>query len=326
MRTGGTMVCWGYNDRGQLGNGTDNTTPNYVPTAVKLASGLLLEGVVGLPPTQGSQHSCALVVGGQARCWGYDSPGSLGDGDASLDDQVNPVVVGPVGTPLSDIRALALGGNHSCAVLNSGQARCWGQNNFAQVGDGGGANRTVPEKVLQSAGVPLTAVQAMALGDFHSCVLMTNNTVRCWGRNDHGQLGDGTVDLPGKEGSHLYPTAVLVAPGGAPLGGVQALAVGSSHGCAIVAGGEVRCWGSNTYGQLGDPEVPATPGGVLDKPSAVLVKLASGQPLTGVLGLALGEHHMRCWGLNEYGQLGRDENLGTNKANPAPLPVQGLVP
>jgi alpha-tubulin suppressor-like RCC1 family protein len=197
--------------------------------------------------TLGSIHSCALLSGGEVRCWGYNYFGQLGDG--TTEDRLTPVRVlqSPGGPALTGVQALALGGHHSCAELTNGELRCWGYNSNGQLGDGTLTDRPNPVAVLQSpGGPPLTGLQALTLGGGHSCALVSGGEVRCWGYNAYGQLGDGTLT------DRLTPVPVLQSPGGPPLTGVQALALGDWHSCALVNGGEVRCWGNSDNGQLGD--------------------------------------------------------------------------
>jgi Regulator of chromosome condensation (RCC1) repeat len=195
----------------------------------------------------GGRHSCAIVGNGEVHCWGRNNEGQLGDGTTT--DRLTPVPVleAPGGPPLTGVQALALGGFHSCALRTSGEARCWGYNGSGQLGDGTTTNRLTPVPVLASAGgPPLTDVQALALGDGHSCTLLQSGEARCWGGNAQGQLGDGT------QTDRLSPVPVLASPGGPPLTGAQALALGWSHSCALRTSGEARCWGYNADGQLGD--------------------------------------------------------------------------
>ncbi|HEU4407123.1 MAG TPA: hypothetical protein VFS43_17775 [Polyangiaceae bacterium] len=148
---------------------------------------------------------------------------------------------------VSVVNQIAAGTDHSCALVNGGDVRCWGRNDFGQLGDGTTTYRFTPVAMLASpGGPPLAGVQALALGGDHGCALLGGGDVRCWGRNDSGQLGDGTeTDRP-------TPVAVLQAPGGPPLTGAQALALGDTHSCAWMSGGDVRCWGLNGSAQLGD--------------------------------------------------------------------------
>ncbi|HEU4406801.1 MAG TPA: hypothetical protein VFS43_16155 [Polyangiaceae bacterium] len=244
LRTSGEARCWGSNNHGQLGDGTK--TDRHTPVPV-LASpgGPPLTGVQAL--ALGGAHSCALLTNGEARCWGRNYDGELGDGTTTSRLTPVPALASPGGPPLTGVQALALGELHSCALLTGGEARCWGQNYDGQLGDGTQTDRHTPVLVLASpGGPPLTGVQALELGGAHSCALRTSGEARCWGSNNHGQLGDGTTT------ERHTPVPVLASPGGPPLTGVQALALGYQHSCALLTGGEARCWGHNYSGKLGD--------------------------------------------------------------------------
>ncbi|HEU4407126.1 MAG TPA: hypothetical protein VFS43_17790 [Polyangiaceae bacterium] len=308
---GGQVACWGSNAYGQLGDGT--TTVRLTPVPVlQSAGGPALTGVQAL--ALGYNHSCALLDGGQVACWGFNAYGQLGDGTA-MDTappfgKPTPVTVlkSPSGPPLTGVQALALGERHSCALVTGGQVECWGFNNAGQLGDGTTADRSTPVTVLQtSGGPPLTGALALALGLRHSCALLGGGEVRCWGDNVKGELGDGTTT------NRLTPVAVLQAPGGPPLIGAQALALGGLFSCVLLSGDQVHCWGYNLYGQLGD-------GTMTDRPTpAPVLQSPGGPPLTGALALVLGEVHscarmsggeVRCWGLNNAGQLGDGTTTG----------------
>jgi alpha-tubulin suppressor-like RCC1 family protein len=241
----GEVRCWGDNAFGQLGEAAA-TVEALAPVAVVQApGGPPLTGVRAL--ALGFSHSCAGLSGGEVRCWGDNAGGQLGDSTATV--QLAPVAVmqAPGGPPLAGVRALALGIAHSCALLDGGEARCWGRNSLGQLGDGTTTDRLTPVPVLQSQlGLPLTNVRAISVSYSHSCALLEGGEVRCWGDNSSGQLGDGTTT------GRLAPVAVAQSPGGPSLTGVEALALGGSHSCALLGGGEVRCWGGNGVGQLGD--------------------------------------------------------------------------
>ncbi len=306
---GGKVFCWGSNLLGQFdASKVDRLNP--VPVLAS-PGGAPLTGVKAV--AVGSFHTCALVDGGQVRCWGAGSFGALGDGTGESRPTPVPVVQADGAGPLTGVAALALGNAVSCALLEGGEARCWGSNPTGQLGNGTTSFiEFTPVPVVQApGGEPLKGIQSLHLNGLHACALLAGGEVRCWGANDSGQLGDGTTI------DRTTPVPVLQAPGGAPLTNVQAIEVGGEYGCALLAGGEVRCWGDNAYGQLGDGTTTdrATPVPVLQAPG--------GAPLTGVQSLALGKTHScallaggeaRCWGLNVDGGLGD----GTTTARPFP--------
>ena len=179
----------------------------------------------------GRAHSCARLTTGAARCWGANESGQLGDGTVTA--RRSPVAVSGL---VSGVAQVAAGGAHTCARLATGAARCWGANGAGQVGDGTTVNRRVPTAV---SGLGAGVAQVMA-GGAHTCARLTVGTLRCWGTNGSGQLGDGTLV------ARKVPVAVTGVTGAAGL------ALGSSHTLVRVDGtGGLRSWGRGSSGQLG---------------------------------------------------------------------------
>jgi alpha-tubulin suppressor-like RCC1 family protein len=312
----GEVRCWGSNTFGQLGTGTTGDD-RLSPAPVVRSTGAPLTGVRAI--ALGGLHSCALLDGGEVQCWGTNSTGQLGNDTAGvLKSTPVPVLQSAGGSPLTGAQALAVGGDQGCVLLSGGEARCWGDNEYGQLGDGTTTDRTTPVPVLQAGGAPLTGVQAIALGFLHVCAQTAGGEAYCWGANSDGQLGNGAeTDSP-----TTTPTPVLQSAGGAPLTGVQALAPGGFHTCAIVSGGEVRCWGDNDFGQLGD-------GTTTDRLTPAPVLQAGGAPLTGVQALAATDAHncvrttagVRCWGNNDDGQLG--DGTTDDRSTPVQVSLPG---
>jgi alpha-tubulin suppressor-like RCC1 family protein len=222
LQASGSVRCWGNNELGQLGNGA---TASAVITPVAVVG---LSDAVAL--TAGGSNTCALQTSGSVRCWGFNTSGQLGNGSTAT------VVVSPVTVSgLSDAVAVATSGSHTCALQASGGMRCWGNNQFGQLGDGSNVN-----KITSIAVNGLTDAVALTVGAFHTCALQASGSVRCWGNNDADQLGNGSTV------SSNNPVAVT------GLADAAALAAGFGHTCALQVGGDMRCWGSNLFGQLGD--------------------------------------------------------------------------
>ncbi|ACL23603.1 RCC1 domain-containing protein [Chloroflexus aggregans] len=290
LTSSGGVWCWGGNDSGQLGDGsyTDRSTPGAV-------SGLP-SGVTAI--AAGGAHTCARTSSGGVWCWGGNFYGQLGDGTTT--DRSTPGAVS--GLP-SGVTAIAAGNYHTCALTGSDGVWCWGDNFYGQLGDGTTTNRSTPGAV---SGLP-SGVTAIAAGNYHTCALTSSGGVWCWGRNDSGQLGDGTTT------NRSTPGAV----GGLPSG-VTAIAAGDYHTCALMSSGGVWCWGLNNRGQLGD-------GSYTDSSTPVAV---GGLP-SGVMAIAAGNYHtcaltgsdgVWCWGTNSDGQLGD----GTTTNRSTPVAVSGL--
>jgi alpha-tubulin suppressor-like RCC1 family protein len=306
--------CWGDNHFGQLGYG-DALDVGDVPTRLPSAV-----GDVPLPATDpvlqlvtGNNHTCVLLESGLIYCWGdnqygqlgYNRIDNLGDGEAVT--SFGYVTLGDLAT------RVAAGGDHTCAILQSGALRCWGRNTFGQLGRGNTANIGDNETVFSAGNVDLGAgvtVSDLALGDSHTCALLTTGAVRCWGLNNTGQLGYGNATNLGTTGSINNLTNVSLT------GAVRKLVAGSNHTCALTFAGTLRCWGSNQFGQLG--QSIGNNGNWGDQanelPSTLPSDINTGAQVTDV---AAGSNHtcaqssdgkLKCWGLGSSGQLGYGDN------------------
>jgi alpha-tubulin suppressor-like RCC1 family protein len=244
----------------------------------------------------GEEHTCVLDSNGAVLCWGANDRGQLGDGTTT--DTSPPVAVSGLS---AGVVAIGAGYRHTCAILNSGATRCWGHNNHGQLGNNTTTDSSVPVDV---SGLP--AATAVVGGIEHSCALLANGSVECWGRNDKGQLGDGTGN----------DSATHVTVNGLPFG-AWTLAAGERHTCTINVFGVAHCWGQNNKGQLGD-------GTTSDSGTPVqLVSLSdtlapgAGKEFTCALRQ---NNNISCWGSNSRGQLGD----GTTNDSPTPVDVIGF--
>jgi alpha-tubulin suppressor-like RCC1 family protein len=244
----------------------------------------------------GDEHSCALRVSGTVACWGRNFSGQLGDG--SREDRAEPVAV--IG--LDGVQQLAAFGARTCAVRRDGALLCWGhvEGIAGHARSPEGWDATTPRTVDG-----LGPIAEIALGADHACARDVHGGVRCWGKNDHGQLGDGT--------QRARSTPVRVA--GLPA--VKMLALGTSHSCALGDDGSVYCWGANEGGQVGD-------GSRHDRARATKLHDFAGTVQLVASGAStcarLGNGTARCWGWNSEGQLGD----GTRQGHSVPKAVRGL--
>ena len=290
----GGLQCWGSNYAGQLGDGTSQW--RVQPTSVVGLS----SGVVAV--AAGDAHTCALTDAGAVRCWGNNQYGELGDGIGW--QRLTPYAVSGLG---SGIRAIAAGANYSCAITDAGGAKCWGQNQNGQLGDGSQFPRNVPTDVVGlSSGVSAIGLAGFYYGA-HTCALAGPN-VLCWGYNREGELGDGTSTL------RTTPTAVT-GLGAAAL----AISTGAYRSCALLANGAAECWGNNFSGELGDATIwnRRSPVQVLGL-AADAVALASGFEANCAFRVG---GTVDCWGNNYYGALG----IGADSFRATPVDVAGLT-
>lgn len=203
----------------------------------------------------------------------------------------------PVALPT--VLQVSSGDRHACALLPSRQVACWGYNAAGQLGVGDIDGRLTPTAVLAVGGSPLEGVVAVDAGENHTCAVLADTTVWCWGLDSDGQVSPGATSDP------AFATAVTT-DGSTPLTGVVEVSTGGRHTCARLRTGQVRCWGFNGTGQLGDGSV-VTPA----NPVSVLTDAVTS--LTGVVELAAGGNHtcarlaagtVMCWGRGSEGQLG----------------------
>lgn len=178
----GGVKCWGYNAYGQVGNGTSGPTPDGdVLSPVDVVG---LSGVVAL--TTGGYHTCVMLSEGTAECWGQNLYGELGDGTNV--SRTTPVAVSAA--PGAFTRLFA-GAYDTCAITQAGAAMCWGADDVAQVGDGGGSNKFVPTPVIGAS----SGTASLAIGRAHTCRIDASGVMSCWGGNVWAQTGLQTSSI-----------------------------------------------------------------------------------------------------------------------------------
>jgi alpha-tubulin suppressor-like RCC1 family protein len=292
VTTAGGVKCWGRNLNGMLGDGT--TAGSAVPVdVVGLGSGVVAVSA-------GESHSCAVTSAGAVKCWGTNLTGQLGNGTTTSSSV--PVDVVGLG---SGVVAVSAGGQHSCALTSVGAVRCWGSNGSGQLGDGNQSTfSTVPVGVV---GLGSGAFE-VSTGGSHSCAVTSAGAAMCWGYNDDGELGNGTITRS------AVPVGVL----GLGSGAIE-VSAGESHSCARTSAGALRCWGDNEFGQLGNGTTASStvPVGVTGLGFGVLAVSAGAWHSCAMTstGAAM------CWGDNPYGQLGN----GTTLSSSVPVGVLGFA-
>ena len=234
VKADGTVWGWGQNTSGQIGTGT---------TALRVRTPRRIEGLGGVSIVDvagGRNHAIALTAGGNVYAWGSNHYGQLGNG--TWQNSGTPVLV----SSLTDVVGIFAGRDHNLAVRGDGSVWSWGYNGHGELGDGTGTNRNAPVRVVRLNGSALANIVQVGAGANHSLALRSDGTLWAWGRNNFGQLGDGTFSTRRR--------AVQVAG----LSGVKQMAGGRQNSIAVTTGGEVYTWGENVYGQLGDGTVSTT--------------------------------------------------------------------
>jgi alpha-tubulin suppressor-like RCC1 family protein len=297
----GTVLAWGNNAEGQLGNGT--TTGSPVPVPVSLPAGTRITAIAAA-----GWSSLALTSTGTVLAWGLNNDGQLGNG-TTVGSSATPVAVRLPAR--SKITAIAAGAYHSLALTSTGTVLAWGLNSDGELGNGTTDDSRVPLPVYLPGTV--TAIAAGSVSPLsptvpggHSLALTSTGTVFAWGLNSSGQLGNGTTD---------DSTVPVPVPHG---NNVRAIAAGNSFSLAVTVVGTILAWGANEAGQLGNG---TTTGSGVPVPA----KLPAGTRITAVATTAGGSHSLAltstgaalAWGYNGDGQLGN----GTTDVSTVPVPV-----
>lgn len=267
------------------------------------------EAIVGI--VAGGSHTCAWLEGGTARCWGGNWAGQLGRDTVETTEAWPKPVVG-----LTGVVSMSAGQRHTCAIVGGGKMYCWGENDRGQLGLGNDATSGIETTVQSTPHLVANGnllASRVAAGSGHTCALLLDGTVWCWGSNEHGQLG-GLEDSPGVP----VPVPNLVD--------VVELTAGDDHTCARSGSGKIRCWGRNNLGQLGT-------NGKLD--SAKPLEVMGIGPLASIVAgpthtcARFSQSKVRCWGSNKGGKIGSENGeLVLTPTLPAPfveLPFVGVV-
>lgn len=340
VTTEGRAKCWGNNDNGQLGN--NSTVSSLVPVDVVGAA----SGVASI--LAGPAHACLVTTAGGVKCWGANTSGQLGNG--SVTNSSVPVDVSGLA---SGVAAVSVGGSATCAVTTAGGVKCWGDNAYGQLGNNSTTSSSVPVDVYGLG----SGTALITLGTYHACAVTTSGGAKCWGYNTQGQLGNNSTTGSGvpvdvmnlnsgvaRISSGSNHVCVVTTSGGAKCwgwnnkgqvgntggnsilapvdvvglaSGVANIAGGERHTCAVTSSGSAKCWGLNSYGQLGNNSTTNTylPVDVVGLASGVTY-ISGGSIHT----CALAASGVTCWGANTYGQL------GNNSTTSSAVPVEVVAP
>ncbi len=294
--------CWGNNGWGALGAGSN---VGYSATPLAVAGNLKFVRL-----SAGIDHACGVTAAHATYCWGHNDWGQFGIGTTG--SLPSPV---PAATGLA-LRTIAAGPAFSCGITLANAAYCWGANGLGQTGEGtpisyGNTFRTTPRPVAGNL-----AFESLSLGYTFACGLTVNGSAYCWGSNG-GKLGDGT-------------TADAASPRAVAGGRTFAqLASGAIHSCAVTVDAEVYCWGGNGFGQLGAAGAgaisPVRAGGDLLAAEVGVAGIGTG---SGGFTCAISRDRLttRCWGRNDFGQLGNGTTAPAAAVNASPTIVVGQKP
>jgi alpha-tubulin suppressor-like RCC1 family protein len=315
LLSNGTVEAWGDNSKGQLGN--NSTDIGLVSAPVPSLSGVI-------EVAAGGSGSLALLANGTVEAWGDNSLGGLGNGTTTGPEDCGievPCSKVPIPVPgLQGVVAIAANGAYNLALLSNGTVEAWGFDRFGQLGDGIGAQAGC-ECISRPAPVPgVTGAVAISAGGGEASALLANGTVKDWGFNAGGGLGNGTVtpEAPGSC-SCLSPVSV------SGIAGAKAVVAGGFHGTATLASGSLQAWGFNGDGELGNGTFSLPPNNCecIPNPAPVL-------NISAPQAIAAGEEHslallpngsVEAWGHNSSGQLGD----GTKASRNLPTPASGLT-
>lgn len=318
LLTNNTIKCWGSNSFGQLGSDrSSNIGDEYNDTGsttnVSLGTGASVVAVAG-----GQYHSCALLADGRVKCWGANVFGSSGVGDtfrhdgraAYMGNNLPAVDLGPGRTA----KKIYVGGDHSCAILDDDTVKCWGSNVTGQLGYGDVNDRGDAAGEMGAAlgvvqlGTGRTA-KSLSLGYRHSCAVLDNGSLKCWGWNAWGQLGLGHTLTRGDQANQMGDSLPAISLGtGRTAVSVHA---GYLNTCALLDDGSLKCWGDNTHGELGRGN-NLWAGTVANSMGDNLppINLGTGRTAKSVgvgsmhVCALLDNNTVKCWGYNAYGKLG----------------------
>jgi alpha-tubulin suppressor-like RCC1 family protein len=314
-----TVKCWGSGQFAQLGYGDTDIRgdgPNEMGnnlTTVDLGTGKTAKQLVA-----GGYHTCAILNDDTVKCWGLGGNGRLGYGDTDIrgdgpNEMGNNLPIVDLGTDKT-AKQLVAGGWHTCAILNDDTVKCWGWGGNGRLGygdtedRGDQANEMGNNLPIVDLGTDKTAKQLVA-GDWHTCAILNDDTIKCWGYSTYGQLGYGDTDSrgdsPNEMGNHL-PVVDLGTDKTA-----KQLAAGSAHTCAILNDDTIKCWGYGNHGQLGygDKEDRGNQANEMGN-NLPIVDLGTDKTAKQ---LVAGEYHtcatlnddtVKCWGRGDHGRLG----------------------
>ena len=325
-----SVKCWGYNAYGQLGLGDKNVRGDEAnEMGDKLPKVDLGTGRTAKAISAGGAHTCAILDDNSVKCWGANAEGELGLGDLNvrgdnaneMGDKLPKVDLGTGRTA----KALSSRGYHTCAILDDNSVKCWGFNERGQLGvgdtnDRGGALNKMGDNLPKvSLGTGRTA-KAISAGYDHTCAVLDDDSVKCWGENLSGELGLGDMHDRGGAANEMGDNLPKVSLGTGRT--VKAISAEHLHTCVVLDDDSVKCWGENLFGALGlgDTTNRGVNGNEMGD-SLLKADLGTGRTAKAIASsghtcVVLDDDSVKCWGENFYGQLGLgDKNARGDNAN-----------
>jgi cysteine-rich repeat protein len=324
LTNAGTVKCWGNGGFGRLGYGNVNNIGDDETPANPNVGNVEIGGFA-TQITAGAEHTCALLDNGNVVCWGNGASGRLGYGNLdNVGDDESPANAGVVNVG-GTVLQIAAGGAHTCALLEGGAVRCWGNGGLGRLGYSNADDVGDDEEPTDAGDIDLGGIAVqVAVGDAHSCAVLDNGTLRCWGLGGAGRLGYNNQNNIGDNETPEFAGSVLVS-----LTSIKTT-LGASHSCLLDVAQSIQCWGLGDAGRLGyannsnvgDNETPASVG-ELNIGGLLVNALAAGGAHTCALFSA---GNVRCWGDAAQGQLGTGNttDLGDN-ANETPGQLSDIL-
>ena len=332
----GSVKCWGNGANGRLGYDNTTTQGDSPGDMAALPTVDLGAGRTALAITAGFAHTCVLLDNHTVKCWGHGGGGRLGydnttdQGDTAGDMAALPAV--NLGAGRTAV-AISAGTDHTCAILDSGQVKCWGlgangrlgYDNTTDQGDTAGDMAALPAVNL---GANRTAL-AISAGFNHTCAVLDNHTVKCWGLGTNGRLGlDNTTTQGDTVGDMAILPSVNLGPGRTAL----AVTTGFTHTCVLLDTDAVKCWGGGASGQLGNDSTTNQGDSAGEMAALPSVDLGDGRTALAVTAgdnstcAVLDNHRVKCWGSGNSGRLGYDNSIsqGDSAGDMAALPTVNL--
>jgi|LWDU01.1.fsa_nt_gi alpha-tubulin suppressor-like RCC1 family protein len=319
-----SVKCWGVGAVGQLGLGSTTSLGDASGemgnnlAAIDLGSGRSATAI-----SAGYSHTCALLDDASVKCWGSNAYGQLGQGNTNqLGDGANEMGDNLAAIDLGSGRtatAISAGKEYTCAILDNASIKCWGANASGQLGLGDTNNRGDNSSEMGNylpavdLGSGKTA-KAIAAGDSHTCAILDDSSVKCWGDNAYGRLGQGSGDTLGDASGEMGDNLVAIDLGSGRT--ATAISAGKYHTCALLDNSAAKCWGANDYGELGQGNTAylgSSSSHMGDNLAAI--DLGSGRTATAISAsnqhtcALLDNSNFKCWGYGNVGQLGKGSTL-----------------